>query len=191
MEFEQIFRIGDKLVSLDRAGRLLERVLKMRAQGFSQQEVARRLSLDRSFVSRLESAGEIRKGIRVAVVGFPVENSDELSRICLEMGLEFFLILNDRERWELVNGKQALDFFNQMLDVVARLRTFDTLVLMTSERWYHLAEALLDLQIVYINLGATPVQGDRMVDPVQFHRVLEQVIESGKERKPVETCSGD
>ena len=64
MRFEQIFRIGDKLISLDRAERLLEQVLKLRSQGFSQQEVARRLCLDRSFISRLESAGEIRKGKR-------------------------------------------------------------------------------------------------------------------------------
>jgi hypothetical protein len=91
------------------------------------------------------------------------------------------MILNNRERWELVGGKQALDFFNQMLEIVARLRGFDILVLLTSERWYRLAEALLDLQIVYIGLGATPVEEDRQVDPEQFRRVLEQVIDKGEE----------
>jgi hypothetical protein len=181
MEFEQIFRIGDKLISFDRIERLLERILKLRTQGFSQQEVARRLSLDRSFISRLESYGEIRKGKRVAVVGFPIKNTNELSLICREMGLDYAMILNNQERWELVGGKQALDFFNQMLEIVARLRGFDILVLLTSERWYSLAEALLDLQIVYIGLGATPVEEDRQVDPEQFRRVLEQVIDKGEE----------
>lgn len=191
MKIEQIFRIGEKLISLDRVERLLERVLKLRAQGFSQQEVARRLCLDRSFISRLESAGEIRKGKRVAVVGFPIKNAAELTLICREFGLDYSMILNNQERWELVSGKQALDFFNQMLEVVAQLRGFDTLVLLTSERWYNLAEALLDLQIVYIGLGPTPVQEDRPVDPAQFRRVLSQVIDNGKESKPVETYSGN
>jgi transcriptional regulator with XRE-family HTH domain len=181
MEFEQIFRIGDKLISFDRIERLLERILKLRTQGFSQQEVARRLGLDRSFISRLESYGEIRKGKRVAVVGFPIKNTNELTLICREIGLDYSMILNNRERWELVGGKQALDFFNQMLEIVARLRGFDILVLLTSERWYRLAEALLDLQIVYIGLGATPVEEDRQVDPEQFRRVLEQVIDKGEE----------
>ncbi|HOL18497.1 MAG TPA: transcriptional regulator [Bacillota bacterium] len=191
MKFEQIYRIGDKLISFERIERLLARILKLRAQGFSQQEVARRLSLDRSFISRLESAGEIRKGKRVAVVGFPIDNTAELSQICRELGLDFYFILNNRERWELVREKQALDFFNQVLDIVTRLRSYDTLVLLTSEHWYSLAEALLDLQIVYINLGPTPVEEDRRVDPLQFRRVLMQVLDNGKEREEIETRCGD
>ena len=191
MKFEQIYRIGDKLISFERIERLLARILKLRAQGFSQQEVARRLSLDRSFISRLESAGEIRKGKRVAVVGFPIDNTAELSQICRELGLDFYFILNNRERWELVREKQALDFFNQVLDIVTRLRSYDTLVLLTSEHWYSLAEALLDLQIVYINLGPTPVEEDRRVDPLQFRRVLMQVLDNGKEREEIETRCGE
>jgi len=191
MKFEQIFRIGDKLISLDRVDRLLKKILNLRSQGLSQQEVADRLALDRSFISRLESAGEIRKGKRVAVVGFPVANSAEINLICMEMGLEFYLILNDRERWELVSEKQALDFFNQMMIVITRLRGFDTLVLLTSDRWYGLAETLLDLQIIYINLGPTPLQADRRVDPEQFRQVLAQVLEHRKESKQVEACSRD
>jgi hypothetical protein len=75
--------------------------------------------------------------------------------------------------------------------LVTRLRGFDTLVLLTSERWYSLAEALLDLQIVYIGLGATPVEEDRLVDAEQFRRVLAQVVDNGKGEKPDETCSGN
>ncbi len=176
MEVERIYRIGDKLVSLDKAERLMEHVFKLRSQGISQQETARRLSLDRSFVSRLESAGEVRKGKRVAVVGFPIANTEELSDICQDMGLDFFMLLNNQERWSLVKEKQAMDFFNQMLELVAKLKGFETLVLLTSERWYRLAEALLDLQIIYIGLGLTPLQEDCLVEAKRFRQVLEQVV---------------
>lgn len=192
MQFERVFRVGDKLISLDKVERLAERVLKLRSQGVSQKEVARRLSLDRSFISRLESAGEVRKGKRVAVVGFPITNTAELSDICQDLGLEFFLLLNNQERWALVGDKQALDFFNQMLDLVAKLKGFDSLVLLTSERWYHLAEALLEIQIIYIGLGPTPVREDHRVDPDLFRQVLEQVVStSGRERNRVETRGRD
>jgi transcriptional regulator with XRE-family HTH domain len=180
LQFERVVRIGEKMISLDKAGRLLEHIFELRARGLSQQEVARRLSLDRSFVSRLESAGELRKGKRVAVVGFPIANSAELTQICRELGLDFCLIMNNRERWALVDDKKALDFFNQVLEIITQLKGFDILVLLTSERWYRLADALLDLQIIYMNLGPTPVQEDCHVDPVGFRVSLGQVIETNE-----------
>lgn len=176
MHFENIVRIGEKLVSVDRARRLLERVLNLRAQGLSQQEVARRLSLDRSFISRLEAISEVRKGKRVAVIGFPVENKDELTGICQELGLDFILLMTNRERWELVEGKQALDFLNEVLELITRLREYEILVMATSERWYRLAEALLDCQILYVNLGPTPVSEDMQVDPERFRNLIEQLL---------------
>lgn len=179
MEYERIYRIGEKLVSLDKTERLVERIFKLRSQGVSQQETARRLSLDRSFVSRLESAGEIRKGKRVAVIGFPISNVEELKNICQSLGLDFFMLLNNQERWALMQEKQALDFLNYMLELLSRLREFDTLVLLTSKRWYRLAEGLLDLQIIHITLGETPLREDLHVDPARFAQVMEQVVKSG------------
>lgn len=176
LEFEQTIRVGDKIISIDRAVRVLEQVLRLRSQGLSQQEVARRLSLDRSFVSRLEAIGEIRKGRRVAVIGFPIENKQELIDISRERGLDFTFILSNQERWSLVSRQKALDFFNQVMEIISSLKEYDTLILITSERWYRLAEALLDLQIIFVNLGSTPVQENRRVDPVLFKQTLQDIV---------------
>ena len=175
MEFEQTVRVGDKIISIDKAVCVLNQVLHLRSQGFSQQEVARRLSLDRSFISRLEAVGEIRKGNRVAIIGFPIENKQEVIDICRERGLDFIFILNNQERWSLVRQQKALDFFNQAMEIISRLREYDTLILITSERWYRLAEALLDLQIIFISLGSTPVQENRRVDLVLFEQTLQHI----------------
>ena len=59
MEF---YRIGDKLISQEKAVRVLERIFTLRASGLSQQEVANRVGCDRTFVSRLETMAEVRKG---------------------------------------------------------------------------------------------------------------------------------
>lgn len=177
MQSEKIVRIGEKVVSVDRVKRLLDRILSLRTEGLSQQEVARRLSIDRSFISRLEAIGEVRKGKRVAVIGFPIANKEELETICRHFGLEFTLLMTNRERWAMAEGKQALDFFNEVLALITRLRNFEVLVMVTSGKWYPLAEALLDCQIVYLNLGSTPVQHDCYVDPGQFQALLEQVVD--------------
>jgi len=173
---DKVYRIGEKLVSLEKAFRHVERALELREQGVSQQEVSRRLSIDRSLISRIESIGEIRKGTRVAVIGFPLSNKEEIATICSEQGLDFYLLLNNNERWEMVSDKQALDFFNEIFDLVARLKQFDTLIMVTSEKWYHLAEALFNIQVVHLTLGQTPIEEDRRVDPVQFRKMLEQVL---------------
>ncbi len=180
MQNERVFRIGEKLISLDKVMRQVEKALEMREKGHSQKDIATRLHLDRSVISRLESIGEVRKGRRVAVIGFPLANSSELTEICRAFGLDFSMLLNDRERWALVQDKQALDFFNKMLEVVTRLREYDTLIMITSEKWFHLAEALLDLQIIYISLGPTPISEDRTIDPQQLKDALEQVLQIRK-----------
>lgn len=183
VHFENIIRVGEKLVSIDRARRLLERVLELRSKGLSQQEVARRLSLDRSFISRLETISEVRRGKRVAVIGFPVENKEELVEVCQDLGLEFYWLMTNQERWELVGGKQALDFFNQILDLIARLRDYEILVLAASEKWYRLADALLDCRIIYLDLGPTPVREDRRIDSDRFREMIEPVLADHKGRE--------
>ncbi|MFO7952268.1 MAG: helix-turn-helix transcriptional regulator [Bacillota bacterium] len=189
---ERTFRIGEKIISLDKAAHLIERAMELREQGFSQQEAARRLNLDRSFISRIEASGEIRKGSKVAVIGFPLSNAAELADLCHSYGLDYFLLLDNRQRWDLVKDRQALDFFNHIFEMIARLREFDTLVMISSEKWYHLAEVLLDLQIIYIDLGPTPIQEDRYFDPKQLRETLEMVLEKKrKENRQIETHSGN
>ncbi|MCR4400242.1 MAG: hypothetical protein NUV35_05110 [Syntrophomonadaceae bacterium] len=81
----EFYRIQDKIVSRQKIEVAVTRILEMRARGLSQQEVADRLQVDRTFVSRLEGLGEIRKGASIAAVGFPIQNKDEI-RAVLEKG---------------------------------------------------------------------------------------------------------
>ena len=66
-----LLRIGEKLISTSRIHRTVDQILELRSQGQSQQEVAEQIGVDRTFISRLEGLGEVRKGGRVAVIGFP------------------------------------------------------------------------------------------------------------------------
>ena len=94
MEF---YRIQDKIVSWSKISSTLKKALVLRTRGFSQQEVADRLMIDRSFISRLEKIGELRKGQSIACVGFPIKNKDEIEAI-LEKRRGRFHILDDGKR---------------------------------------------------------------------------------------------
>ena len=83
-----LIRIGDKVVDRDKIDRAIDRVFEMRQSGASQQEAADAIGIDRTFVSRLENLGEVRKGQRVALVGF-VGNKDEIEAIARRAGIDY------------------------------------------------------------------------------------------------------
>ena len=75
----RFYRIGDKVVSPREARRPGRRTSSRRARrGATQEEAARAHGVQRTFVSFLETLGEVRRGKRVALVGFPVANVDEV-----------------------------------------------------------------------------------------------------------------
>ena len=85
------FRIGDKLLNRTKLDGIVDRIFDLRISGLSQQEVAQRVGCDRTFISRLESLAEIRKGGSLAVIGFPLGNTEELEHLCQELGVEYTL----------------------------------------------------------------------------------------------------
>ena len=99
-----LIRIGSKLISRSRMNRRLNEILQMRVSGKSQQETAEALGVDRSFISRLEALGEVRKGGRVALIGFPIENKAELEAAALAEGVDFLLLFTDEERRRFAEG---------------------------------------------------------------------------------------
>lgn len=170
----EIVRIGDKLVSKAKIHRRIERILDLRMSGMSQLEIAQQEGVDRSFISRLEGLGELRKGGRLALIGFPIENKDELSEIAHREGVEFLLLFNDKERWEVVSDLTGPELFNRIMEWIARLKEFDAVVFIGSDMRIRLAEAVLGQEVVVgLNLGESPIRGDRYVDPDVVAEILQ------------------
>ena len=174
---EELFRIGEKMISLRRIHETVGAILELRSKGLSQQEVANTLHLDRTFISRLESMGELRKGEKVALIGFPLQNKGELVQIAQRKGVDYIWIMDEQERRELVEKQTAMDFFNDVIDVLAALKTYDSIILMGSKKWHRIAEALLDAQVIFLELGSSPITEDCYLDPAYLERMLEQIIQ--------------
>lgn len=167
----ELVRIGDKVISLKQIERWVSRIINLRHQGYSQQEVAQNLKIDRSFISRLESLGELRKGGGVAVLGFPVANRQGLEDICREHGVDWWLLLSETERLAFV-GRDGLEMFNEVMSILATVRRYDTVVVMGSNKRVQLVEALLDRDVVPIILGESPLVADVEVDVNEFAGII-------------------
>lgn len=171
----ELIRIGDKLINKSKLHKQIDAMLELRMQGISQQEVARAYATDRPFISRLESLGEIRKGGRIALVAFPIYNTQEIREFAAQQGIEFSVILSDKERWAFVSNKSGAQLLNEVMSIVARLREHDIVIVVASNMRIHLAEALLDKQVIGLNMGESPIEGDKYLDPQAILNIMEKI----------------
>lgn len=176
----RFIRIGNKLIGRQKIDREIDRILGLRAQGLSQQQVARQVGTDRTFVSRLESLGEIRKGRRIALVGFPVRNKQELEAVAAEEGLEFVLLMTDTERWDYVASRSGSDLVQEVMQLISAVRGHDALIFIGSDQRVKLAEALAPGEFVALEIGTSPITEDKFVDPEKLRRIIRSLRGGGR-----------
>lgn len=169
MEF---YRIQDKIVSWERIEKNLKKALLLRSRGFSQQETADRLGIDRTFISRLEGIGELRKGQTIACVGFPILNREEIQSVLEAEGVDYTLLMSEEERLAFVDQRSGKELLNELMNLTARVRSYDAVLLMGSDERLKLMEGVLDGQVVSIVLGESPLTEDQWVDPDEVRNIL-------------------
>ena len=177
----RFFRIGDKVVSQEKLFDALVDILADREAGATQEEVARSHGVQRSFVSFLESLGEVRRGARIALIGFPVANAEEVRALAAEHGLDFVLVFNQAER-ENIEGASGSEVFNRLLETLATMRDYDVVILLASDWRIELVERILGKEVVGIPLGHSPLREDVTVDIEELTQVIEGVQPDGAAR---------
>jgi len=176
------FRIGEKLVSKQKIENMVEKILRLRMEGYSQQEVSQRLKVDRTFISRLESLGEVRKGSRVAVVGFPILNTEEVEAVLDEAGVDYRLIWTEAQRQQFIRDKDGPQLLADFLQKVTEVRDYDVVVVLGSQYRIRVSEAMLDREVVGMVIGESPITEDVYVDPQELRQLLQNLVRV--KRKP-------
>lgn len=165
----ELVRIGNKLINRNRIVRCIDEILSLRVQGKSQQETADAVGVDRTFISRIEALGEVRKGSRVALVGFPIENKEELERAALAEGVDFVLLFTDRGRYGFAEKLSGVELANEIMQLTAKLKGYDTVIFLGSDMRISMVEAMIGREkVIGIELGKSPIRGDIRVevDPI-------------------------
>lgn len=170
-----LIRIGDKVISRHKIDNFISEILELRSTGLSQTDVAARLGIDRTLVSRLENMGEVRKGKSVAVIGFPIANRDELYALMQDEGVDFALLMSESERWEFVKQKSGIELFNAIMELVARAHSYDQVVIIGSGKRIKIIRAALDKEVVGLEIGKSPIQEDKYVDPAELAAVIRAI----------------
>ncbi|AAM25515.1 MAG: hypothetical protein XD49_1413 [Caldanaerobacter subterraneus] len=167
-------KVGDKIINLNKLHSIIDKMIEMRQNGFSQQEVADRFKVDRSFISRLENLAEVRKGGNIAVVGFPIKNKGELEELLKEWGVNFTLLLSEKERLSIAESMSGAELFNMVMDLIAKVQSHDVIIFLGSDKRSQLMEAIFDKDIITVNIGHSPLTEDVYVDP----KVIKDILDS-------------
>lgn len=167
-------RIGDKLISRERITAVVDEALALRQAGLSQQEVATRLGTDRTFVSRLESLGEIRKGASIAVVGIPVANKDEIVKVAGERGVDLAFVLSEEERWSFLQGKSGFELFAEAADLLEKVAGHEVVIILGHNRPAQIMEALLARRSAIFHLAQAEGR-DGYFPPAELAEILSRL----------------
>ena len=176
----RLIRIGEKLIDRDKVVRRIDDILKMRASGLSQTDVAKYLDVDRTFISRLETLGEVHKGGKIALVGFPVANKEELEKVAYEEGVEFIYLLTDKERWDLVSDTDGATLVNNLLELIQTIKNFDTIIFLASNFRGQFAESIIGKQVLTIEIGKSPIKEDVVVDANEIRSLIREIRRKGE-----------
>jgi predicted transcriptional regulator len=165
-------RIGDKVISRTKIDKKIDELIKLRTMGLSQADVGERMGVERTFISRLEGLGEIRKGQSIAAVGFPIKNKQEVEKILREYGVEYSLLMSEDERNDFVNQRNGQQFVNYILELINKFRDFDTVIVMASDNRNKIIKGMLDNQIIEIDIGKSPLKEDVNVNLDLLNEIL-------------------
>jgi len=171
----QFIRIGEKVISKKKLNREINKILELRTKGATQEGVARKLGVERTFVSRLESLGEIRKGKKIALIGFPIKNKEELTRLTEELGVEYVLLLTQEERFDFINKKTKNKLFNEVMEIIVNLADFDLIIFMGSDMRVPIVEKIFSVQVVGIIIGHSPIKESKYVNPEKIIEIVKEV----------------
>lgn len=168
----QFYRIGNKVINSKYLDKTIKKILKMRQSGYSQSKVAEELKLERSFISRLESIGEVRRGNKIALVGFPIKNKEEIINTAKDFGLEYILILTEEERWDFIKEKSGLELFEDVIKILVKLKEYDLTIFLGSDMRLDLFDKLLDGKVIGMQIGESPIKEDIYIDPEELKDIL-------------------
>lgn len=174
MDLSDLIRVGEKVIQRSRIIRFVDRLLARRAAGLSQLEAARELGVDRTLISRLEAIGEVRKGARLALIGFPIANRAELYALAHRMGIDFVLLMSNQERWSFVEERDGASLFNQVVDIIAHVKSCDAVIFLGSDMRVRMMEEILGREkLLGVELGPSPLEKDCYVEPAAVAALIE------------------
>lgn len=108
-------------------------------------------------------------------MGFPIANKFEIATLAEEFGVDFMLLMNDKERWDYVESRSGAQLINEVMELIRKLQGFRSVVFLGSDMRIRLVKSILRCQVVAIELGKSPLRGDREVDTGRLRAIFQEL----------------
>lgn len=108
----------------------------------------------------------------MAVIGFPLANVEEIKQVCDTLGVEYTLLLNDKERWEFVESMSGQQLLNWLMELMSDMRLYDNVIVIGSDMRIRLAEAILGDMVIGLEIGKSPIKEDIYISPQKLTQVI-------------------
>ena len=168
-------RIGDKVISEEKLHAAIDAILTDRENGATQGETAEAFHVQRSFVSFLETLGEVRRGSRVALIAFPVSNAESIIELGKRYNLDLVLALSQHQR-ETIEMASGVSVFNTVIDTIEELIDYDVVIICASDARIASFERILAVNVVGHILGESPLRHDVEVDIDDLEQLVSAVV---------------
>ena len=173
----RMWRIGGKLISEEKLFTGIEGIMDDREAGATQSEAAELHHVQRSFVSFLETLGEVRRGSRVAIIAFPVSNAKEIEELAERYSIDMVLALSQEAR-EKIEGTGAEEIFNALMATMEELAQFDAIIVCASDLRIASSKRIFGPSVFSIELGKSPLRSDVELDLAQLEELICSLLEN-------------
>jgi hypothetical protein len=108
------------------------------------------------------------------LIGFPIQNKEELTRLAEELGIEYVLLFTQKERFEFIKGKGKSELFNEIMEIIVNLADFDLIIFMGSDMRVPIVEKIFSVQVIGIVIGHSPIHESKYVNPEEIIEIVKQ-----------------
>ena len=82
-------------------------------------------------------------------------------------------IMSEEERWDFIKQKSGVDLFDSIMEQIAKVHSFDQVIVIGSNQRIKIFEAVLDKEVVGFEIGESPIQEDKFVEIERFNQLVQ------------------
>jgi SpoVK/Ycf46/Vps4 family AAA+-type ATPase len=83
--------------------------------------------------------------------------------------------MTEAERWDFVRSKSGLELVNTLMELIAGAHAYDQVVVIGSSKRIKIIEAVLDKPVLGYEIGESPIQEDKYVNPDEIVELIRAV----------------
>jgi hypothetical protein len=82
------------------------------------------------------------------------------------------MLMTEEERQTYVEQRSGKEMLNELMDLIGKMHSFETIIAIGSDNRIKLIQGLLDSEVICVEIGTSPITEDKWVDPDEIRKIL-------------------